>query len=73
MQVNVKSPVNSEAQPYLHKWDSATRNYFSYFEVQKKIAADNLLTLRSNPLVNWRNPIQLRNRIQQQDELTLRQ
>jgi hypothetical protein len=73
MQVNLTSPVDAEAQPYLHKWDSATRNYFTYYEVQKKIARDNLISLRSNPLTNWKNTVQMRTRVQAQDELIIRQ
>ena len=73
MQVKAESPIDAQAQPYLHKWDSAARQYHSYFEINKKIAIDNMLNLRSNPLTSWRNAIQMRDRFMASDSLTLRQ
>ena len=73
MQVKAESPIDSQAQPYLFQWDSAARQYHSFFEVNKKAAHDGLLNLKSNPLTSWRNAIQLRDRYMAADTLTLRQ
>lgn len=73
MQVKAESPIDAQAQPYLFNWDSAARQYHSFFEVNKKAAHDGLLNLRSNPLTSWRNAIQLRDRYMAADTLTLRQ
>lgn len=73
MQVKLDSSVDHAQQPYLHAWDTAARQYHTFFEAHKKIAADNLLSLRSSTLTNWRSPIQLRSRYQALDSLSLRQ
>jgi len=57
MQVKPDSPVNKEAQPYLHSWDSSAREYFSFFEAHKSIAAHNLTVLKENPFTRWRDLI----------------
>jgi hypothetical protein len=72
MQVKAQSSVDAQAQPYLHGWDTSARHYFSFFEAHKLIIADNLVTLRANPLTAWRDTIQLRHRHQQVDSLALR-
>ena len=73
--VSVKptSNVDSQAQPFLHGWDSAARQYHSFFEVRKQVAADNLLRLRSNPFTSWRGLIQQKGRYQELDTLASRQ
>jgi len=57
MQVKPDSPVNKEAQPYLYSWDSSAREYFSFFEAHKSIAAHNLVVLKENPFTKWRDLI----------------
>ena len=57
MEVKAESTIDSQAQPYLYAWDSSARQYFSFFEMHKIMAADHLVTLRSNPLTAWRDLI----------------
>ena len=71
--VKATSSVDASQQPYLHGWDTAARQYHSFFEVKKQSAADNLLRLRANPFTQWRGMIQMKNRFTAIDTLTYRQ
>ena len=73
MQVSQNTPINSTERPFLAKWDTAARHYFAFFEASKIVASDNLKSLQANPFTNWRNTIQLRDRYNAVDSLTLRQ
>ena len=71
--VKATSSVDATQQPYLHGWDTAARQYHSFFELKKQSAADNLLRLRANPFTQWRGLIQVKNRYTTIDTLTYRQ
>ena len=73
MQVQTKSPVDPQQQPYLTQWDESARRYHNFFEASKQTASENLKLLKGNTFTSFRDVIQTRGRHTKIDELTLRQ
>ena len=49
------------------------RQQFGHFEPMKQAASDNLYQVKNSLWTNWRNPIQMRDRYTDLDQLNLRQ
>ena len=71
--VQTPSPVDAKQKPYLAQWDNCVRKYHDYFENYKLLASAKVHALKNDKWTSWRDPIQLRDRYTEVDNINLRQ
>ena len=70
--VQTPSPVNANQKPYIAQWDNCARKYHDYFENYKLLASAKVEALKNDKWTSWRDPIQLRDRYTEVDNINLR-